>query len=193
MSPLTATAYTAVVLGYSCSWPSAHAQHNPQNAKSAKNVGLRFTLKFQFRRLCHFPALFARTFWTTKKADGSRWNSSRLYLKSKLEFRCPLCHSSSMEKDAVLAKLRAHQDELRAAGIVHLQLFGSVARGEDNAESDVDLLAHLDNARSFSLLGLIRLENRLADLLEAKVDLSPADSLKGTIRERANREAVLAF
>jgi hypothetical protein len=98
-----------------------------------------------------------------------------------------------MEKDAVLAKLRAHQDELRAAGIVHLQLFGSVARGEDNAESDVDLLAHLDNARSFSLLGLIRLENRLADLLEARVDLSPADSLKGTIRERANREAVLAF
>jgi predicted nucleotidyltransferase len=39
----------------------------------------------------------------------------------------------------------------------------------------------------------VRLENRLADLLGVKVDLSPARTLKDGIRERAAREAVLAF
>lgn len=40
----------------------------------------------------------------------------------------------------MIAALRAHEVELRAAGIRHLSLFGSVARGDAGAGSDVDLL-----------------------------------------------------
>ena len=54
-------------------------------------------------------------------------------------------------------------------------------------------MAEFDSGREFSLLDRVRLENRLADILNMPVDLAPAKSLKDGIRERATREAVLAF
>jgi uncharacterized protein len=98
-----------------------------------------------------------------------------------------------MDNGTILRTLRLHEPELRAAGIVHLRLFGSVARGEATALSDVDLMADIDRSKHLTLLNLVRIENRLSDLLGAKVDLSLADSLRGTVRERAIREAALAF
>jgi predicted nucleotidyltransferase len=98
-----------------------------------------------------------------------------------------------MDNRTVLSKLRQHEPELKAAGIVHLRLFGSVARGDANDRSDVDLMADLDRSKRLTLVGMVRLENRLSDLLGVKVDLSPAHSMKEGIRQRALREAVLAF
>jgi len=98
-----------------------------------------------------------------------------------------------MDKSTIIAKLRECEPELKAAGIVRLSLFGSVARGEASSESDVDLMAEFDAAKQFSLLDMVSLENRLADILGARVDLTPARALKDHIRERATREAVLAF
>jgi predicted nucleotidyltransferase len=98
-----------------------------------------------------------------------------------------------MDKSTVLARLREHEPELKAAGIIRLSLFGSVARGEASAESDVDLMAEFDPAKQFSLLEMVGLENRLTDILGARVELTPARALKGRIRERVTREAVLAF
>jgi predicted nucleotidyltransferase len=45
-----------------------------------------------------------------------------------------------MDKDRILATLRQHEAELKAAGIMHLSLFGSVVRDEATPQSDVDLL-----------------------------------------------------
>lgn len=99
-----------------------------------------------------------------------------------------------MDKSTIIAKLREHEAELRAAGVEHLSLFGSYARGTAVRErSDVDLMAEFDAGREYSLLDRVRLENRLADMLGVKVDLAPARNLKDGIRERAAREAVLAF
>ena len=98
-----------------------------------------------------------------------------------------------MEKSYVIQTLRLHEPELRAAGIVHLRLFGSVARGEASAESDVDLMADIDRSKRLTLFSLAGLENRLSDLLGVKVDLSPADSMKEAVHARAVREAILAF
>src|SRR5206468_4168815 len=98
-----------------------------------------------------------------------------------------------MDKSTVIAKLREYEPELKAAGIVRLSLFGSVARGDASSESDVDLVAEFDPAKQFSLLDMVGLENRLTDILGVRVDLTPARALKGPIRERASREAVLAF
>lgn len=96
-----------------------------------------------------------------------------------------------VNRDQVLATLRAHEQELRASGIVRLSLFGSVARGERG--NDVDLMAEFDPTREFSLLDMVGLENKLADILGTAVDLAPAKSLKDTVRERATREAIAAF
>jgi predicted nucleotidyltransferase len=98
-----------------------------------------------------------------------------------------------MNKGSVIETLRRHEPELRAAGIVHLRLFGSVARGEESAQSDVDLMADLDRSRRLTLFDMARLEDQLSDLLGRKVDLSPAGSLKERVRARALREAVHAF
>jgi len=98
-----------------------------------------------------------------------------------------------MDKSAVIAKLCEHEPELKAAGIVRLSLFGSVARGDASSGSDVDLVAEFDDSRQFSLLDMVGLENRLADILGVPVDLTPARAMKDQVRERAAREAVLAF
>ena len=98
-----------------------------------------------------------------------------------------------MDRDRVIAKLREHEPELKAAGIVHLRLHGSVARGEASEASDVDLIAEFDATMPLSLLDMAGLENRLADLLGVAVDLSPAKMLKEPVREKAVREAVFAF
>jgi uncharacterized protein len=89
--------------------------------------------------------------------------------------------------------VRAFEPELKTAGITRLSLFGSVARGDASPESDVDLMAEFDPDRQFSLLDMVRLENRLADILGARVDLTPTRAMRDRIRERATREAVLAF
>jgi predicted nucleotidyltransferase len=68
-----------------------------------------------------------------------------------------------------------------------------VARGDASASSDVDLIADFEPRRRFMLIDMVRLENRLHDLLGIQVDLSPANTLKESVRQRAAREAVLAF
>lgn len=99
----------------------------------------------------------------------------------------------SMNKEQVIAKLREHEPELKAAGIVRLAVFGSVARGDNSPQSDVDLLADFDKTKHYTLLTMGRIENRLADLLGTRVDLSSPDWLKESIRNQVLREAVDAF
>ena len=98
-----------------------------------------------------------------------------------------------MNKDEVINKLRAHEPELKAAGIVRLAVFGSVARGDNSPESDVDLLADFDKTKHYTLLTMGRLENRLADLLGTRVDLSSPEWLKESVKNQVLEEAVLAF
>lgn len=74
-------------------------------------------------------------------------------------------------------------------GARHLTVFGSVARGEDRPDSDVDLLADLPP--TLGLLGLGRLREDLERLLGGiRVDLIPRQDLKPDVRDRVEREAV---
>jgi hypothetical protein len=99
-----------------------------------------------------------------------------------------------MDKSTILAKLREHESELKAAGIEHLFLHGSYARGTAVHEiSDVDVIAEFAPGRRLSLLDMVAIENRLADMLGLPVDLSPAKALKDAVAAKASREAVLAF
>jgi uncharacterized protein len=99
-----------------------------------------------------------------------------------------------MDKSAIIAKLREHEDELRAAGVEHLFLHGSYARGTAVREaSDVDVIAEFAPGRRLSLLDMVDIENRLTDMLGIRVDLSPAKGLKEPVAARASHEAVLAF
>ena len=70
----------------------------------------------------------------------------------------------------------------------NLRVFGSVARGEDRPDSDVDLLADLPP--DLGLFGLGRVEAELEAILGSRVDLIPADDLKLGTRERVERDLV---
>ena len=98
-----------------------------------------------------------------------------------------------MHRDQVLQLLRDHEAELKAAGLIHLHLFGSVARGEETSESDVDLLAEFDPTRRRNLVTMGSLHSQLTDLLGRDVDLCSTDTLHVPIRNRALEEAVVAF
>jgi predicted nucleotidyltransferase len=105
-----------------------------------------------------------------------------------------MCHIVHMDRDQIIAKLREHAPELKAAGVVHLFLHGSYARGTAiRASSDVDVIAEFDPRRRLSLVDMVAIENRLTELLGVRVDLSPEKTLKEPVRNKAKREAVLAF
>jgi predicted nucleotidyltransferase len=71
---------------------------------------------------------------------------------------------------------------------MNLRVFGSVARGEDRPDSDVDLLADLPPG--LSLFGLGRVEANLEAILGSRVDLIPAADLKPGVRAQAERDLV---
>jgi uncharacterized protein len=89
-------------------------------------------------------------------------------------------------------RVRRHREDLVAAaaahGVSNLRVFGSVARGEDRPDSDVDLLA--DFPAGLSLFGLSRLEADLEAILGTRVDLIPAADLKPGVRERAESDQI---
>jgi predicted nucleotidyltransferase len=95
--------------------------------------------------------------------------------------------------ERVIATLRAHEPELRKAGIRRLSLFGSVARGEAGANSDIDLVADLDPDAGIGLFALAALERRLEALVGKKVDLLPAPVEKQRLRANIDRDRKLAF
>lgn len=76
----------------------------------------------------------------------------------------------------------------RRRGATNVRLFGSVARGEDSAMSDVDLLVDLD--AGVGLVSLIGLERELSELLGRRVEVVPASSVKPALLAEVRAEAV---
>ncbi|MDH3473079.1 MAG: nucleotidyltransferase family protein [Rhodospirillales bacterium] len=93
----------------------------------------------------------------------------------------------------VVQRLRRAEARLKARGIVHIHVFGSVARGEAGPESDVDLLADLDEDAAPSLTGFVSLKEEIEDLLGCGVDLATRAAMKPGLLERVERDAVRVF
>ena len=87
--------------------------------------------------------------------------------------------------------LAAHRDKIirlaHARGARNVRVFGSGARGEDEPDSDIDLL--VDFPPGTSLLTVIGLEEDLRELLGVPVDVGPADALRPDMRDRVLTEA----
>jgi uncharacterized protein len=69
----------------------------------------------------------------------------------------------------------------------NIRVFGSVARGDARADSDIDFLVHIEPDAGFSIGGLYW---QLEELLGCKVDIVPDTSIHWAIRERILKEAV---
>ena len=73
-------------------------------------------------------------------------------------------------------------------GAHNVRIFGSVARGEARADSDIDFLVDLEKGRSLLDLGGLLMD--LQDFLGCKVDVATEKGLRTRIRDRVLREAV---
>lgn len=94
--------------------------------------------------------------------------------------------------DSMLDFVRAHAtaiEEICARHGAHRpRVFGSAARGEDTATSDVDVMVDLDH--DADLLSLVRLERELGDLLGVDVDVVPRSAMSEDLRRAADADAV---
>lgn len=79
-------------------------------------------------------------------------------------------------------------DAARKHGVVKLRVFGSLARGEAGATSDIDLLVDLKPGRT--LLDLAGFRREATEILGLPVDVATADMLKERVRDEALAEAL---
>ena len=77
---------------------------------------------------------------------------------------------------------------LEKYGVTRAGIFGSVARGEEREDSDVDILVEIEEP--LSLLGFIGLKLEIEEALGRKVDLGEYSTIKPVVREQILSEEV---
>lgn len=90
----------------------------------------------------------------------------------------------------IVGILRDHADLLKQRGMTGLWIFGSVARGDARADSDIDMVAEFSPAANLSLVSLASLRAELSGLLGVPADLVERGALHQTVRGAAEREGV---
>ncbi len=91
-------------------------------------------------------------------------------------------------RDDIINRLAGHRDALTTMGVASLALFGSAARGEIAAKSDVDVLVEFSGRATFDRY--MDLKDYLEDVLGRKVDLVTKNALKPALRARIAAEAL---
>lgn len=98
-----------------------------------------------------------------------------------------------MKRDTILQKLKDCEADLRAHGVMHAALFGSVARNEQRAESDIDIMIELDPAARVTMYDYVGIKEYIEGLFSEPVDVVNRDGLKPTVRPKATADAIYAF
>lgn len=96
-------------------------------------------------------------------------------------------------KSEVRAELAAMEEVLRKEGVATLALFGSVVRGEAQADSDIDVLIEVDPEAKFSLLNHVGVQHLIEDRLNRKADVLMKDGIRPAFKQRILREAETVF
>jgi len=96
-----------------------------------------------------------------------------------------------MKRKDVLAIVKAHQIQLKELGVKSLELFGSVARDEARADSDVDFLVEFSQPVGF--FEFFRIQHYLEDILGCDIDLGTQDALREHLREPVLEDVIRVF
>ncbi len=97
------------------------------------------------------------------------------------------------ERERIVARLRELAPRLRARGITHLSLFGSLARGEAEPESDIDLLIEVDRESRFSLFDVVDLQDELGAIFGRPTHFAFASAMRPWLRAKILEEAIAIF
>src|SRR5256714_9088003 len=98
-----------------------------------------------------------------------------------------------MRRDDIIATLRAAEPALRARGIRRAAVFGSIARGDERPDSDIDILVEFEPGAEGSIYEYMNLKQYIAGLFDGPVDAIDRDALKPHLRVAATRDTVYAF
>jgi len=93
-----------------------------------------------------------------------------------------------MTSKRIITKLQKHRLHLNSLGVKSLAIFGSVARGEERKDSDVDVLVEFDGAVTFDRF--MNTKFYLEELLNRRVDLVVQKALKPRIKTRIAQDLV---
>ena len=94
-----------------------------------------------------------------------------------------------MNRDDILATIRANEAELRKLQVNELALFGSFARGEQTEASDIDFYVEFEKKTFDNYMGLRRLLERL---FGRKIDLVIKSGIRPRLRHNILSEAIRA-
>ena len=99
-----------------------------------------------------------------------------------------------MTREQIIATLRRHEPELRRLGVAQLSLFGSTARAENRADSDVDVAVLFKPEARLSVFDIAGVELRLSEILGGRaVDLVEEPARRASLRREIERDRVRAF
>ncbi len=98
-----------------------------------------------------------------------------------------------MNSATALEVLRRSEHALRKRGVRHAALFGSVARGENRPDSDIDIMIEIDPAARLTVYDYAGLKEYIAGLLDRPVDVVSRRNLKAHVASAATADAIDAF
>src|ERR1019366_9551965 len=98
-----------------------------------------------------------------------------------------------MKRDEIIEKLKEREADLRAQGVTHATLFGSVARGEQRSDSDIDIMVDLDPAIVVTIFDYAGVKDFISDMFDSPVDVVSREGLKPLVRPWATADAIYAF
>ena len=98
-----------------------------------------------------------------------------------------------MNSPDAIAILRRSEAALRERGVLHAALFGSVAKGENQRGSDVDIMIEVDPGARITVFDYVELKEYIANLFDGPVDVVNRESLKSYVASSAQAHAVYAF
>ncbi len=90
----------------------------------------------------------------------------------------------------IRARVRGKADDIRAEGATALFIYGSRARGDHRADSDLDVFVDHDDSEGFSLLNLAGIKLLIEAETGLEVHITTRDSLHPKLRRRIEREAI---
>lgn len=102
----------------------------------------------------------------------------------------PVLLAGDIDRDTLLARLRDLRPALVREGITGMWLVGSRARGDNRADSDIDLMVEIDETRKFSLLDLIGVKHIVEDATGLPADMLMRRSLSPATATSTTRDAI---
>jgi uncharacterized protein len=97
-----------------------------------------------------------------------------------------------MKREEIMALLRQHEADLKRLGVEHLYLFGSIARGDATADSDIDLFFDYEKGK-LGLFELMDVKAFASSILGRTTDIMTRDSLHKTLRRTIEATALRVF